>query len=154
MLCGYETTCMSNECSEKRCATCQAACRNGMMILVGIIAGLVFAAAAVLLLRGGFLTNLFPVVLAVLVTGLTTLLAVPTAAFALRDGSDKKQCIRCHFGGLFFGIIGTVIAAVLTLAADLTAVSIFVTVMWGITAFFFAYLIVSILFVTLCAAES
>ena len=154
MLCGYETTGMSNDYPEKRCATCQTNCRNGMMILVGIIAGLVFAAVMVLLFIYGFLPNLFPVILAVLVTGLTALFAVPTAAFALRDTSVKKQCLRCHFGGLFFGIIGTVLAAVLTLAADLTVGVIFATVMLGITAFFFAYLLVSILFVTLCAVDS
>ncbi len=119
MLCGYETTCMQSECSEKRCTTCQASCRNGMMILVGIIAGLVFAAIVVLLFINGFLPNPFPVVLSILIAGLTALFGVPTAAFILEDGSAKKQCLRCHFGGLFFGIIGTVLAAALTTAAEL-----------------------------------
>ena len=154
MLCGYETTCMQSECSEKRCTTCQASCRNGMMILVGIIAGLVFAAIVVLLFSNGFRPNPFPVVLSILIAGLTALFGVPTAAFILEDGSAKKQCLRCHFGGLFFGIIGTVLAAALTTAAELTAGAIFATVMLGITAFFFAYLIVSILFVSLCAVDS
>lgn len=125
-----------------------------MMILVGIISGLVFAAIVVLLFINGFLPNLFPVVLTVLIVGLVALFAVPTAAFALPDDAAKKQCLRCQFGGLFFGIIGTVIAAALTVAADLTAGVVFATVMVGITAFFFAYLIVSILFVALCAVDA
>ena len=128
MLCGYESSCVQNSGSERRCSSRFSCCMNGLMILIGIIAGLVFAAIVVLLFINSFLPNPFPVVLGVFIAGLASLFGVPAAAFALKENSPKKQCLRCHFGGLFFGIIGTILASSLTLAAELAVGSVFATV--------------------------
>jgi|GEM_PF-6525347 len=154
MLCGYENACMQGRANENGCQTGYAKCMKGMMVLVGIIAGLVLAAAVVLLFINSLLPAVFPMVMAVLITGLTVLVGTPATAFALSDNSAKKQCLKCHIGGLFFGIIGTVISSALAIATDLAAGSVAATVLLGLTAFFFAYLIVSLLFITICAADS
>ena len=156
MICGYENGCMQEverDC-KRRCRGGLARCMNGLMILVGIIAGLVLAAAVVLLFINSLLVSVFPLVLAVLVTSLAVLLGTSAAALALPEDSAKKQCLRCHFGGLYFGIIGTVVASLLAIATDLAVGSVIAAVLLGLTAFFFAYLIVCLLFVTLCVTDS
>lgn len=128
-------------------------CRNGMMILVGIISGLVFAALVVLLYINSLLTAMFPAVLTSLITGLAALGLVTAAALFSGDNSRTKGCIRCHLGGLFFGIIGTIISSFLAISTDLAAGSVIAAVTVGMTAFFFAYLLVSLLFIVLCASK-
>ena len=76
MLCGYN--CQSAPaCNEGgRCQGSFSRCMNGIMVLVGIISGLVFAAAAVLLFINSLVTAWFPAVLPALVTGVALLLVV------------------------------------------------------------------------------
>ena len=124
-----------------------------MMILIGIISGLVFAAAVVLLFVNSLLTEVFPFVLASLITGTIVLLTVLAASLVLPCSSAGKSCIKCSLGGLFFGIIGTVISALLAISTDLAAGSVIAAVTLGLTAFFIAYLIVSILFVVICSTD-
>ena len=149
MICGCENQYMTSQGSGNGCSQC----RSGMMILIGIISGLVFAAAVVLLFINSLITVVFPFVLAVLITGLAALLTILTASLALPCSSEGKKCIRCNLGGLFFGIIGTVISALLAISTDLAVGSVIAAVTLGLTAFFTAYLIVSILFVVMCSTE-
>lgn len=153
MLCGYN--CQSAPaCNEGgRCQGSFSRCMNGIMVLVGIISGLVFAAAAVLLFINSLVTAWFPAVLTALVTGVALLAAVVVLS-VVRCVSDKgRSCIRCRLAGLMFGIIGTILSAFIAVSADLTAVSVTAAVVLGITAFFFAYMVVSLLFVALCSTE-
>ena len=76
-------------------------CRNGMMILVGIISGLVFAALVVLLFINSLLTAMFPAVLTSLITGLAALGLVTAAAlFFYCFYSGSRSLTRRVF---FFG---------------------------------------------------
>ena len=155
MMCDYEyneqqyvqTTCsQSNDLCSK--------CSRGMMILTGIISGLVFAAAVVLLFINSLLTAVFPAVLTSLIAGLAALGAVLSAAvFPCCEGSTGKKCIRCHLGGLFFGILGTIASALLAVSTDLAAGSVIAAVTVGLTAFFFAFMLVSLLFLVKCAVK-
>ena len=152
MICGYNGNCVTERSCE-RCPDGFSKCMNGMMILVGVLAGLVFAAAAVLLFLNGLLPSLFPAALTMLIAGLAVMLTVLAAALFLPDESKGKSCIRCHVGGLFFGILGTIVSSLFLVAADLAAGSIAAAVLLGLSVFFFADLLVAVLFVVLCASD-
>ncbi len=154
MLCNYETSCTRNGSGDERCPDGFSRCMNGWMIMVGIIAGLVLTAAVVLLFINGLLPSVFPAVLTVLITGVVAVLALTITALLLPDGSRGKKCLRCHLGGLFFGLIGLVVAALLTISTDLAADSVIAAVTLGLTAFFTAYVLVALLFVVRCAVQS
>lgn len=149
MICGCENQYMTSQGSMNGCSDC----RKGMMILIGILSGLVFTAAVVLLFINSLLPAVFPFVLASLITGLAVLLTVLAASLILPCSSAAKGCIRCNLGGLFFGIIGTVISSLLAISTDLAVGSVIAAVTLGLTAFFIAYLIVSILFVVMCSSD-
>lgn len=150
MLCNYggfqcpETG--TEDAGVERCS----ACVKGMMILVSIISGIVFAIAGVLL----FVNSLLTAPLAVIWTALGTALAYLFFLLLVplfRSGCRRlSECICCHFGGLIFGIFGTIFSAVIGAAITLTAGDILSTVIVGLVFFFFAYLIVSTLFLIKC----
>lgn len=128
-------------------------CSRGMMILTGIISGLVFAAVVVLLFINSLLTAVFPAILASLIAGLVTLGVVLSAAVFPCEDTAGKKCIRCHLGGLFFGILGTIASAFLAISTDLAVGSVIAAVTVGLTAFFFAFMLVSLLFLVKCAVK-
>ena len=154
LLCGYNCQSVPACAEESRCRGSFSRCINGIMVLVGIISGLVFAAAVVLLFVNSLITAWFPAVLTALITGVALLTAVVVLSVFRGTSDNGRSCIRCLFGGLMFGIIGTILSAFIAVSADLTAVSVTAAVVLGITAFFFAYMIVSLLFVALCRNES
>ena len=148
MICSYE-----RPCPERKCPDSCTECMRGIGILVGIISGLLFAAAVVLLFMNSLLTEIFSGVLSVLITGIVVLFIVLTAALASGCESRAKSCLKCYTGSLFFGIIGTILSAFLAVSTELAADSVFAIVAVGLTAFFFAYLIIAILFFVLCLTK-
>lgn len=154
VLCGYNCQSAPACGTEGRCPNSFSRCMNGIMVLVGIISGLVFAAAVVLLFVNSLITAWFPAVLTALVTGVALLVTVVVLSI-LRGVTEKGMgCLRCKFGGLMFGIIGTILSAFIAVSADLTAVTVTAAVVLGIVSFFFAYMVVSLLFVALCGTEA
>ena len=160
MMCDYEyngqyvqTSCNQSSCIRSESDDLCSGCSKGMMILVGIISGLVFAALTVLLFINSLLTALFPAMLTSLIAGLVALGVVLSAALFPRDDNAGKKCIRCHLGGLFFGIFGTIASSLLAVSTDLAAGSVIAYVTVGLTAFFLAFLLVSLLFLVKCAVK-
>ena len=147
MICGYDS-CRS-EMSRESCCRCM----KGIMVLVGIISGLVFTAAAVLLFINSLLPSAGTGILIALITALVFMMVLLTAAFASGNSSGIAKCIRCHLGSLFFGIFGTIASGLIAVSADIAAGSVFAAVMVGLTAFFFAYMAVSTLFTVLCLTD-
>ena len=155
MMCDYEYNeqqYVQTTCSQSSSELCSR-CSRGMMILTGIISGLVFAAVVVLLFINSLLTALFPAMLASLIAGLVTLGVVLSAAVFPGEDTAGKKCIRCHLGGLFFGILGTIASSLLAVSTDLAAGSVIAAVTVGLTAFFFAFMLVSLLFLVKCAVK-
>ncbi len=151
MLCNYDSACgerneMNNR---KRCNNCM----TGIMVLVGIIAGIIFASITVLLFIFGQLLLVYVGALAAFIIGAVTLFIVLIAALQSENRPKLASCIRCHLGGLFFGILGTLFSGFLAISAILISLSILAVVFVGFTAFFFAFLLVSILFLVICAVD-
>lgn len=126
---------------------------QGIMVLVGIISGLVFAAAGVLLFINSLLTAPFTALLTALITGIVFLFVVLIGAFVSERGSALRECLRCNTGALFFGIFGTIAAGSIAVSVDLAAGSVIAAVMIGLTAFFFAFMLVSALFTVRCITD-
>ncbi len=154
MLCGYNCQPENNNAGEQRCCDGFSRCMNGIMILVGIIAGLVFAAAVVLLFINSLVTAFFPAVLTALITGIVLLISVLVLSLADGGSTAAMRCLRCKLGGLLFGIVGTILTSFIAVSADLTVVSVTSGVLLGLVAFFFAYMIVSLLFTAFCATKN
>lgn len=146
MMCSYEScSCVQEQ--EQSCSKCE----NGLSVLVGIIGGIVFTAVVVLLFINGFLTTLGFSGWVALISALVYL----AGTVALSAVSEKaKVCIRCSLGSLVFGIFGTIFSGYLSIAADITAGAIFPAVIAGLTAFFFAYMVISTLFLIKCLVKS
>lgn len=125
-------------------------CIRGIMILVGIIGGIIFAAIGVLL----FITSLFiPANFAVwvaLITALVYLFAILIIP-AFGESTEKAaDCIRCHLGGIIFGIFGTIFSGLLGTSTILIGISVVAAIIVGLVFFFFAYMIISIFFLIRC----
>lgn len=147
MLCGYDNC--QNEVRRERCNSCM----RGIMILVGIIGGIIFAAAAVLLFINSLLTSAFTGVLIALITAIVFMFIILIGAFASSCGSKVRDCIRCNVAGLFIGILGTIAAGIIAVSTDLAAVSVLSAVLLGLTAFFFAYMLITVLFTVICVTD-
>lgn len=125
-------------------------CTKGMMILVGIISGILFAVAGVLLFINSLLTVPAAAAwttLAAAAVYLTALLILPAASCSCGKIAD---CIRCHFGGIITGVFGALFSSVIGVALTLTVGDILSTVIIALIFFFFAYMIVSTLFLIKC----
>ena len=149
MICNYNT---ESAVTEKKCDECST-CLSRIMVLVGIIGGIVFAAAGVLLFIASLITVPFTAVLTALITSIVYLLILLIVALTSERGTKVRCCIRKNIGGLIFGIFGTIFASILAVATDLTTVSVIAAVLIGLTFFFFAYMIISVLFLILCAVK-
>ncbi len=149
---------MSNNYDEKQkketaCPDICDSCMSGVMILVSIISGILFAALGIVLFVNSILTAPFTVALTALITGFAFLFTVVIGSAVSECRSKFKKCIRCHFGGLFFGILGTIFSAVTAAAVTLTAESVLSAVLVGPVFFFFAYMVVSMVFFTRCTSK-
>lgn len=145
MICNYENCrCESgkNDCG----------CMKGIMVLVSIIGGIVFAAAVVLLFINSFLTQTGFFVWTALISALVYLFTVIAVSAAKPEGK-AGLCVRCNTAGLFTGIFGTVFSGALAVSAVLTAGEIFSAIILALTAFFFAFMIISALFLVKCITE-
>lgn len=125
---------------------------SGIMILVSIIGGIVFAAAAVLLFINSLLTQVDFFVWTALITALVYLFTV-IAISAARPEESAGVCVRCNAAGLFTGIFGTIFSGALAVSAVLTAGEVFSTIILALTAFFFAFMIITALFLVKCITD-
>lgn len=142
MICNYDEC----PCRNERPCKCND-CEKGIMILVSIIGGLVFAAVVVLL----FINNFLAVPGFAGWTALISALVYLAGLIAAAAVSEKsRKCIRCSLGSLIFGIFGTIFSGYLSIAAAITVGEVFSTIIVALTAFFFAYMIVSTLFLIRC----
>ena len=126
---------------------------TGIMVLVGIISGLVFAAVTVLLFIFGQLALIgFGVVTALIIAGLL-LLVVAGAALFSENRPKLRCCIKQNLGGLFFGFIGTLLSGILAISATPIIFPIFTLIIVGFVAFFVTFTLVSILFLVKCVVD-
>lgn len=151
MLCNYDSTCgeRNDNISRKRCNNCM----TGIMVLIGIIAGIIFASLTVLLFIFGQLALVYVGTLAAFIIGAVTLFIVLIAALQSENRPKLSSCIKCNLGGLFFGILGTLFSGFFAISAILIPLLIPAVIFVGFTAFFFAFLLVSILFLVICAVD-
>ncbi len=146
MICHYEGC----SCCCERESSCNS-CEKGLSGLVGIIGGIVLTVVTVLLFINGFLTGLGLsgwVALVSAVVYLITLIAVATVS------ERGRRCIECYLGSLIFGIFGTIFSGYLSVATTITAGTVFPAVIVGLTAFFFAYMVISTLFLIRCIVNT
>ena len=148
MLCSYD--CCQSENTETR--SCDR-CMSGIMVLVSIIAGIVFAAIFVLLFVNSLLTAPFTGILVSLITAIVFMFIVLIASYASKNDARLKNCIRCNAAVVFIGILGTIAAGILAVSVELVVGSILSAVLIGLTAFFFAYMLISILFSVICMTD-
>ncbi len=148
MLCNYDNTCHIDR-GKRGCGKCM----TGIMVLVGIIAGIVFAAITVLLFSVGLLTAVYFGMLTALITGIIILTVVLVSALFSESRSRLTLCIRKNIGGLFFGILGTILAGFLAISVNPITVTIFNLIIVGLVSFFFAFMLVSLLFIVMCVLE-
>lgn len=141
MICNYDEC----SCRNERPCKCND-CEKGIMILVSIIGGLVFAAVVVLL----FINNFLAVPGFAGWTALISALVYLAGLIAAAVSEKSRKCIRCSLGSLIFGIFGTIFSGYLSIAAAITVGEVFSTIIVALTAFFFAYMIVSTLFLIRC----
>ncbi len=146
MICNYDS-CPCNVRDNGRCNSCMP----GLGILVGILGGIVFAVAAVLLFNGGFLPQFTFAAWTTLVVSIVYLFAVLISGFV--SSERGKNCIRCNLGGVMSGIIGAAVSSILAVSAELAAGEVFSIVVVALTAFFFVYMLVSALFLIICAVN-
>ena len=135
MICNYESCCSEN--SRRRCNEC----KSGTAVLIEIIGGIVFCAAVVLLFVNGLITSAGALATAALISGLIYL--------GLLVGSSLvscKECLKCNLPGIITGIFGTVFSSIVGIAITFTEGDVLSAVIIGIIAFFFAYMIISTLF--------
>ena len=114
MLCNYD------KCPNEKNNECPQ-CMSGIMVLIGIISGIVAAAAGVLLFVNEILTAPFTAALAALITSTVFLFTIIIASAVSKCGSKIKSCIKCNKGGLFFGIFGTILSSLIAISVTLTA---------------------------------
>ncbi|MBQ8133233.1 MAG: hypothetical protein IJ192_02310 [Clostridia bacterium] len=151
MICNYDGCgCERPERHEKRdCSPCM----RGIMILVGIIGGLIFAAIAVTLFISSILAWAGFTAWVALVTALVYLLVLLVIALTSETSGKVVRCIRCYLGGLIFGIFGTIFAGFLGIVSEFALISFFSALIVGLIAFFFAYMIISVLFLIRCVID-
>lgn len=148
MICNYEgCTCSNNavsSCSDRDCP----ACMTGLSVLVSILGGIVFAIVTVLLFTNGLITDFTPAVWIAVISALVYLFALLFAG--LVPCCRNIRCIRCLYGTVIAGIFGTIFSGILAVATDLAAGSVFAIILVALVSFFFAYMIVSTLFLLKC----
>ncbi len=148
MLCNYNDICSERR-ENKQCGKCM----TGIMVLVGIIAGIVFAAVTVLLFNFGLLTSVYFGALAALIISVIILTVVLVSALFSENKPKLSSCLKCNLGGLFFGLLGTIFSGILAVAANPLTVSVFSLIIVGLVSFFFAFLLVSVLFLVMCLVD-
>ena len=147
MICNYETCCCEN--SKKN----DCACMKGIMVLVGIIGGIIFAAISALLFVNSLISAPSLILWTALVSALVYLFTIIAASVYAQDKPKTIHCIKCNIAGIFIGIFGTIFSGVIEIATTLTVGEIFPVVILTLTAFFFAYMIISALFLVKCIVD-
>ncbi len=127
-------------------------CMKGISALVSVLGGLLFAAAVVLLFVNSLLTQASAFAIAALVSSLVYL-ALLIGAAVFTCGGECRDCIRCYLAVSFIGIFGTAFTSAAAASLTLTAGEILPAVVLGLSAFFFAFMIISAFFVVKCLTE-
>ncbi len=120
------------------------------MVLVSIIGGIVFAAAAGLLFANNLLPEVSLGVLIALISGLVLLGLLPVYRFV----RSAEQSLCCYFAGIMFGVLGTIFSAFLSVMMTLDPASAMSIAAVVLTAFFFAYMVISVLFLLRPVADA
>ena len=137
-------SCKSNECS---------CCSKASKILAGTIAGVILGIIGGILFANSIITATFVTALTALITAIIFLFTVIILSAVTGCSSKAKTCIKCGAGGIFFGIFGTILSAVFALSVPLVAESVFSAVIVGFLFFFFTFMLVQMLFLTLCTSK-
>lgn len=148
MMCSYDSC---GAARPERPESCDR-CMTGIMILVGIIGGILFSIGATILFLTSLLTFTIAAVLTALIFGLVFLFVVIIGSAA----SERfAKCVKCSFGGLLFGILGTIFSSFLgVVTVGFIGIGIFATIVVALTAFFFAYTVISGLFLARCLSRA
>lgn len=146
MICSYDSCGSPTENRRPECTPCM----SGVMVLVGIIGGIVFALIATLLFVNSLITLVNFAVWVALIFGLVYLLSIITGSALSKKLAD---CVRCHFGGLLFGVLGLIFSALLGITVEFAVTSILSIILVALTTFFFAYVIISALFLIKCVSR-
>lgn len=129
--------------------SCEQGCgswKNGIMVLVSILAGIVFAVAGVLLFNFGYLTDVTPAVQTALISGLVYLFVLLGISSTRSPVSHASCCTRNLLAPLLVGIFGTIFASILAISSTLTAGAVYSLLIVALVFFFFAYMVISSLF--------
>ena len=145
MVCNYENGCSG----QKSCSDC----RSSLMVLVGIIGGIIFAAAGILLFINGLITVPGYAGWVALIAALVYLFVLIASAVSSDTAGNMPCCIRKNTGSLFFGIAGTILAGILVISTELAAASVFSIILVGLLFFFFAYMIITTLALIRCVTD-
>ena len=140
MLCNYDN---NIDCGSRR------TCNNvmpGLMALVGIIAGIVFTVVTLLLFNAGLLTLPYVGAAVMLGVGVAALITLLAAVITRGEHSRTVCAVRQNSGGLFFGIIGTILSGILAVSVFPFDLAAFTLIILGILSFCFAFMITAILF--------
>lgn len=145
MVTGYESCpCRTDTCTR---------CGRGIMALVSILGGIVFAIAGVLLFNASLLPEIAVVLWAVPVTALVYLFTLIGISASDNASEKAKCCVRQYLAILLIGIFGAVFSSLIALAAGLTVGAVLSIVLAALVFFFFAYMVISALFLIKCASE-
>ena len=127
-------------------------CMKGITVLVGIVSGIIFGAIYTSLYIFFQLPLAFAGVLTALIIATLFLFIVLISGVigSKKQNTILSECICCNFGSLFFGILGTIIFGVLAISSVLFPLSVITIILVALTAFFFAYMLVTILFLVRC----
>lgn len=140
--------CMSCQPKSSNCNNCM----RGLAILVGIVAGIIFSAAFTALYIFELLPLAYVGIAVALGVALIYLFVVLVSGFsgAKCKPSKLSDCICCNIGSLFFGIFGTITFGIFGVSSAVFSLSIASIIFVALTAFFFAYMLVTIFFLVKC----
>lgn len=147
MLCNYDgCNGTDNESKPERCDKCM----TGITVLVSIIAGIVFSALTLTLFKIGFLPFACVGIAVALAVAVIFLFVLLIGGIREEHNHRLSKCVCCNLGGLFFGIIGTILSGIIGVSSFILCWHFFSIIIVGLTAFFFAYMLISIFFLIKC----
>ncbi len=123
--------------------TCTCGCTSPITVLVSVIAGIVFATVGLLLFSTARLTMAYIGVAAMTGIAVLVLLAL---LFNRADRHEDRACDRRNKINVLLGTLGSIFAGILAISVFPFEVIVLTQVLYGLLAFFFAYMIVSVLF--------
>lgn len=152
MVTGYESCSCRTEERSRREDACSR-CGQGITALVSILGGIIFAIAGVLLFNASLLPEIGVIVWAVLITALVYLFVLIGISASDNAAERARCCVKKYLAVLLIGIFGAVFSSLVALAAGLTVGAVLSIILVALVFFFFAYMVISALFLIRCSAE-